>query len=146
MNKSAEAVPSEFQYGPRAFRQDSASAMRADIIIGLIEAITNADDAYGNNTGKILVKVSAKDKAGHWTVTVADRASGISPADAKAKLVLAGGRTSGHELGQRKRGNRGRGAKDLAAFGGVKFESVCGDGAITLAADKNGKFIEFRTT
>jgi hypothetical protein len=145
MNKSNMTRPSEFKYGPRAFRQDSAGAMHADIILGLIEAITNCDDSYGNSTGKIRLTVSPKDNAGHWTVTVSDRAGGISLADAERKLVTAGERTSGHESGERKRGNRGRGAKDLAAFGGVKFESVCGDGALVLAADKNGKFIEFQS-
>lgn len=142
--KSVDKSPTHFVYSSRAMRQDASGAMRADIVLGLIEAITNADDAYGAASGKILIKVSAKDVFGHWTVSVSDRACGISSSDVVRKLITAGERTSGYERGERKRGNRGRGAKDLAIFGGVKFESVCGIDAIVLAADRNGSITENR--
>ena len=45
-------------YGPRAFKQDATNAMKGDIVRGLIELITNADDAYGEaQHGKIRVEV-----------------------------------------------------------------------------------------
>lgn len=34
------------QYSGRAFHQDATDAMRGDIVRGLIELITNSDDAY----------------------------------------------------------------------------------------------------
>ena len=45
------------KYTERAFHQDAAEAMRGDIVRGLIDAITNSDDAYGEDTshGKIRV-------------------------------------------------------------------------------------------
>lgn len=141
-NKNGANPPTEFIYTKRARRQDASGAMRGDIVLGLVEALTNADDAYGNVSGKILIKVSAKSPDGHWTVSVSDRACGISSTDVTKKLISQGERTSGYEKGEKKRGNRGRGAKDLAIFGGVKFESVCGDDAIVLGADRNGNIIE----
>ena len=46
-------------YGPRAFRQDASNAMKGDIVRGLIELITNSDDAYGDSShGKIRVEES----------------------------------------------------------------------------------------
>jgi hypothetical protein len=141
-NRNETSGPSEFVYTKRARRQDASGAMRGEIVIGLVEAITNADDAYGDAPGKILIKVSSKDADGHWTVSVSDRACGISSADVSKKLIAQGERTSGYEKGEKKRGNRGRGAKDLAIFGGVRFESACGKDAIVLAADRNGHFIE----
>ncbi len=140
--KNRSDSPDEFIYTKRARRQDAAGAMRGDIILGLIEAITNADDAYAAQPGKILIKVSAKGPDGDWTVSVSDRACGIPAADVMKKLISTGERTSGYEHGERKRGNRGRGAKDLAIFGGVKFESICGRDAIVVKADRNGQILE----
>ena len=39
------------QYTGRAFEQDADQAMGGDIVKALVELITNADDAYGPNTG-----------------------------------------------------------------------------------------------
>jgi len=40
-------------YTERAFEQDADQAMGADIVRALVELITNADDAYGSQSGPI---------------------------------------------------------------------------------------------
>lgn len=116
------------QYGARGFHQDASLAMKSNIVRGLIETITNSDDAYAENTGKIRVEV--EHRHGPWTVVTRDRAKGMSAKRMKEAIEGLGGRTSGFELGRDVRGNLGRGAKDLAAFGRVEFESIC-DGRYT---------------
>ena len=110
-------------YAPRAFRQDAHNAMKGDIVRGLIEAITNADDAYGEQPGKIRVSIERR-RNGSSKVVVRDRAGGMRADLMKEAIGNLGGRTSGFEQGQNVRGNLGRGAKDLAAFGPVTFQSI----------------------
>ena len=50
-----KAKSGQVEYGQRSFHQDASGAMKGDIIRGLIEAITNCDDAYGDKKGKIRV-------------------------------------------------------------------------------------------
>ncbi len=115
-------------YTGRAFHQDSMEAMRGDIVRGLIELVTNSDDAYASmqlqKPGRISVEVEHR-RNQPWKVIVRDRATGMLSGDMKKKFSALGRRTSGFESGQQRRGNLGRGAKDLAAFGEVSFESVC---------------------
>lgn len=115
------------QYSGRAFHQDATGAMRGDIVRGLIELITNSDDAYAalddGRGGKIVVEVEHR-RNQSWKVVVRDRASGMSAETMEQRLTQLGGRTSGFESGQDRRGNLGRGAKDLAAFGDVTFFSI----------------------
>src|SRR5262249_69831 len=115
-------------YTGRAFHQDATEAMRLDIVRGLIELITNSDDAYASmdssKLGKIAVKVEHR-KNRPWRFFVHHRACGMSSDLMEKGLARLGGRTSGFESGENRRGNLGRGAKDLAAFGGdVTFESI----------------------
>lgn len=114
-------------YTGRAFHQDAIEAMRSDIVRGLIELITNSDDAYASlaseRLGKISVEVEHR-KGQPWLAIVRDRACGMTAEVMKARLKQLGGRTSGFESGESRRGNLGRGAKDLAAFGEVTFESI----------------------
>ena len=130
-------------YGPRAFHQDATAAMRGDIVRGLIETITNSDDAYGSTAGKTRrIRVEVEHRRGPWKVITRDRATGMSAERMEKAIVNMGERTSGFEAGAEVRGNLGRGAKDLAAFGRVTFESICDgeyahmllepDGATTL--------------
>lgn len=116
------------EYGERAFHQDAMEAMRGDIIRGLIEAVTNSDDAYASmedgRTKRILVEVEHR-RSQQWKVSIRDRGTGMRADDMELKLTRLGGRTSGFEAGEQRRGNLGRGAKDLAAFGDVTFESIC---------------------
>jgi hypothetical protein len=111
------------KYGARGFHQDASLAMKGDIVRALIETITNSDDALGDTYGKIRIEV--EHRYGPWNVVTRDRAKGMTAARMKEAIEGLGGRTSGFESGEDVRGNLGRGAKDLAAFGTVEFESVC---------------------
>jgi hypothetical protein len=135
------------EYTGRAFHQDAMEAMRGDILRGLIEMITNSDDAYlaceGSASGKITIEVEHR-RNQSWSVTARDRATGMQ--DMVTKVTRLGGRTSGFEAGEARRGNLGRGAKDLAAFGDVTFASIH-DGAyseLLLRADGTWELRERR--
>jgi len=109
--------------------------MKGDIVKGIIELITNSDDSYASFEGrpkqqKIILEV--EHRRGHpWRVVVKDRAAGMSAKELIEKITRLGGRTSGFERGENMRGNLGRGAKDVAAFGDVCFLCV-----------KRGKYAE----
>lgn len=126
-------------YGSRAFHQDATEAMGGDIVRALIETITNSDDAYGNKTGKIRVEI--EHRRGPWKVITRDRAIGMSANTLENAIAHLGGRTSGFESGANVRGNLGRGAKDLAAFGQVEFESICNNEYARLQLSPEGKYI-----
>ncbi|MCQ3803866.1 MAG: ATP-binding protein [Acidimicrobiia bacterium] len=113
-------------YTSRALLQDAREAMGTDLIRGLIELITNSDDSYArqNRSGPIRVEVDHSRKGGPHEVIVRDRAGGMSFQEMRDRLLPIGGRSSGLEDGQPVRGNRGRGAKDLVAFGEVEFTSI----------------------
>jgi hypothetical protein len=125
-------------YGSRAFHQDATEAMAGDIVRGLIETITNSDDAYGDKNGKIRVEI--EHRRGPWQVITRDRAKGMSAARLKTAIVNLGERTSGFESGESVRGNLGRGAKDLAAFGPVTFETICDDRFARLLLSPDGDY------
>src|ERR1051326_3024114 len=130
-------------YGPRAFEQDAQNAMRGDIVRGLIELITNADDAYARIAaplGSIRVEVEHRRKGSFWRAIVRDWASGISQEEMEARLVELGGRVSGFEHGSPVRGNLGRGAKDLVAFGQVTYESIKDGQFASLRLLPNGRY------
>jgi hypothetical protein len=127
------------KYGGRAFHQDATEAMRGDIIRALIETITNSDDAYGEKNGKIRIEI--EHRRGPWKVITRDRAKGMSAAQMREAFAILGGRTSGFESGASVRGNLGRGAKDLAAFGTVVFESISDDKYSKLTLEPNGEYI-----
>lgn len=125
-------------YSERAFHQDAHDAMRGDIIRALIETITNSDDAYGESDGKIRLEI--EHRRGPWKVISRDRAKGMTAARMKSAITQLGGRTSGFEGGERVRGNLGRGAKDLAAFGIVTFESICDGYCAKLTLNPTGQW------
>jgi hypothetical protein len=118
----AGGVPVRVEQTERSFTQATESAMGNDILMGLIELITNADDQYGDQPGSILVRFPKPDAETTWDVEVRDKASGLGYDEIGPKLLRFGGRTSGHERGEIKRGNRGRGAKDLSHFGRVRWD------------------------
>jgi Histidine kinase-, DNA gyrase B-, and HSP90-like ATPase len=131
-------------YGERAFGQDAHEAMRGDIIRGLIELITNSDDAYaklGNVHGKLRIEIEHR-RGTTWRVIVRDRAIGMTQVEMRRRIIELGGRTSGFETGQAVRGNQGRGAKDLTAFGPVLFESIKNDDYAVLRLQPNGDYEE----
>jgi hypothetical protein len=122
-------------------------AMRGDIVRGIIELITNSDDAYasldevgsGRVPAKIIVEVEHR-RNQPWKVVVRDRATGISNDRMRNGLTKIGGRTSGFESGEEKRGNLGRGAKDLVAFGDVTFSSIRDGRYSQLVLHADGKW------
>ncbi|OBG55773.1 MULTISPECIES: ATP-binding protein [unclassified Mycobacterium] len=136
-------------YGDRAFNQDAQAAMKSDIVRALIELITNADDAYGPTAGgKIRVEVEHRRKS-PWKVIVRDRATGMRMDKMRKVFGQLGGRTSGFESGHAVRGNLGRGAKDVAAFGPVTFESICENYYSEMVLETDGTYddpVERRVT
>ena len=130
---------SKLQYTGRAFRQDADQAMRSDIFRGLVEAITNADDAYGDRAGEIAIRVSrARGKT--WGVSITDQACGIPLREMEHRLGSIGARTSGFEQGALVRGNRGRGAKDLAAYGAARWDSIVNGEHGVLEIERDGRY------
>jgi hypothetical protein len=120
------AKEGQIHYTGRALRQDAADAMGGDIVRGLVELITNADDSYAREgrPGKIWVGVQHSRGTPSYPVVVRDHAGAMTTTEMLKRLTYIGERTSGFEAGMPVRGNRGRGAKDLIAFGDVKFESI----------------------
>lgn len=120
---TSEGTPVHVEQTERSFAQATETTMGNEILLGLIELITNCDDAYGEHAGSILVRFpKPAAESGTWQVQVCDRASGMGFEDIEPKLLQFGGRTSGHERGEVKRGNRGRGAKDVSHFGTVRWD------------------------
>ena len=118
-----KGVPVHVEQTERSFAQATESAMGGDILLGLIELITNADDQYAEQAGPILIRFpKPEDERATWEVEVRDKASGLGYDEIEPKLLRFGGRTSGHERGELKRGNRGRGAKDVSHFGRVRWD------------------------
>jgi hypothetical protein len=129
----AQMETGRIEYTDTAARQDYELAMRGDIIRGLVELITNADDSYARmeqrgqqTSGRILVEVEHK-RGQPYRIIVHDRAEGMDSHEMRQKLVRRGGSESGHDLGMTVRGFLCRGAKDLVSFGRVTYESIKGD-------------------
>jgi len=117
-------------YDPRAIRQDTLDAMRGDIVVGLIEFITNSDDAYRKvkKIGKIEIEFKGLEKPFKYSITVRDHARGLSAAELKDKFLTIGKENTDNSVANRgeegTRGLFGRGAKDVAVFGKVKFKTI----------------------
>ena len=122
MTETANTDRVRLEVTDRAMRQDAELAMGNDPVRALVELITNCDDAYGPDHGRIAIELNrgAKD----WSFEVRDRASGMRQQDMQSKLLRQGARTSGFEKGAIVRGNLGRGAKDVSSFGCATFESI----------------------
>jgi len=126
-------IPDKWDLGadPRYKRQNMERAMRGKIERGLVELITNSDDSYRDLeeegkrvSGKIRIEIERRRKGLLSQVVVRDRAGGMSRREMYDKLGTLGRRTSGFEKGKARRGLHGRGARDIAAFGTVHFESI----------------------
>ena len=131
------------EYSGRGFHQDATDAMGGDIVRALIETITNSDDAYAREghrgkRGKIFIEVDHRH--GPWRVMTRDRAKGMTGSDMEQGIVRIAGSTSGFQSGQDVRGNLGRGAKDLAAFGNVDFESIVDERVAKLTLEPTGRY------
>jgi len=126
-------IPAEWELGadPRYKRQNMERAMRGRIERGLVELITNSDDSYrnleekgGQASGKIRIEIERRKLGQPSVLIVRDRAEGMNRDEMFQKLGTLGKRTSGFEKGKPRRGLHGRGARDVAAFGTVHFESI----------------------
>lgn len=133
---SKDKIPVQWDLGaePRYKRQNMERAMRGKIERGLVELITNSDDSYRDleeeekqASGKIRIEIERKKRGEPSTIIVRDRAGGMNREEMYLKLGTLGRRTSGFEKGKARRGLHGRGARDVAAFGTVHFESIKGD-------------------
>ena len=117
------AEQGSIEYTERAFAQDADQAMNNDVMRGLVELITNCDDAYGESEGDITV-LRMLDAEGNASIAVCDNGPGLNPEGLKTCFSVLGGKSSGFHEGDDVRGLFGRGAKDTAAFGRTKFESI----------------------
>ena len=109
----------------RSLTQDAELAMKGDIFRGIVELVTNSDDAYGSERdgGEINILVDFDNPEG-LIVKVHDLAKGLSWADLEKNMMKLGQKASGHADGKEVRGLFGRGAKDVAIFGKVTFETI----------------------
>ena len=130
----------EITYTSKGFTQDADQAMEGDVIKGLIELITNADDAYGANKGKIRVTLRRpKNESDPTSISVSDQAKGLSPEGMENAFLTLGGETSGFLSGDDVRGLFGRGSKDTAWFGQTVFESIKDGEYSILSLNRDGK-------
>jgi hypothetical protein len=130
----------EITYTSKGFTQDADQAMEGDVIKGLIELITNADDAYGGNKGKIRVTLRRpKTESDPTSISVSDQAKGLSPEGMEKAFLTLGGETSGFLSGDDVRGLFGRGSKDSAWFGQTVFESIKDGEYSILSLNRDGK-------
>lgn len=111
-------------YTRRAFAQDANLAMQGKIDRGLVELITNADDAYIDAEGEIHVSVNSGGDGFSFIVTVRDNAIGLDSEGLKTAFTSIGAVTAKLAEGGQSRGLLGRGAKDVAVFGKVGFQSI----------------------
>lgn len=112
-------------YLGRAFSQDAWAAMGGDVVRGLIELITNCDDAYGKANGDIEILVDRPDDSDSAVLlTVRDKAKGLTPDQMIEAFTMLGAETSGFSEGEEVRGLFGRGSKDTCVFGKTVFESI----------------------
>lgn len=139
------------EYTERAFDQDAAAAMKGKIERALVELITNSDDSYtlleekGIRTRGLIRIEMDRHRLKPWNVIVRDRAAGMTVEDMKNRLCKVGGQTSGFERGAAVRGLLGRGAKDVAAFGSVTFDSIKDDMYCRCRLTNRGQYEIFKT-
>ena len=134
---------------PRYFLQTAGRAMKGDIVRGLVELITNADDSYGEiefrrlkTSGEISIYVERR-RNKNTTVTVKDRAEGMELEEMVHKLKRVGGITSKflETKGFKTRGLMGRGSKECVIFGSLTFKSIKNNVYSELLLKKPAHFI-----
>jgi hypothetical protein len=118
--------------------QAATQAMLGDIVRGLIELITNADDAYQSSDGDIIVEVTAGAGEGELAYTVRDAAIGLTGQGLHDAFTEIGGKKSNLANGGMSRGLLGRGAKDCAIFGSITFETIRDGKFSALVIDRQG--------
>jgi hypothetical protein len=134
----------QLEYTGRAFDEDAQERMGGQIENALVELITNSDDSYirleerGQRAkGSIRVEVEHR-RSRHSAVVVRDRAEGMAAGEMKRNLTRLGAQTSGQSAGLGTRGSRGRGGKDIVAFGPATWESIKHDKYYYLKLGSSG--------
>ena len=128
------------KYTERGFAQDAEQAMRGDVIRGLIELITNCDDAYGAKSGAIRILVTRPSDAKDFVeLTVSDSAKGLAPDEMEKAFTFLGAELSGFADGENVRGLFGRGSKDTAWFGRTVFEAIKNGVLSVIILNRDGK-------
>ncbi len=119
----------KLQVTERYLHQNARIAIQ-DVYDALIELITNSDDTYARleRKGDIEIEIERHGKRSPNIVRVRDFADGMTLEVMERKLGRFGERVSGMAEGYSVRGTNSRGAKDVAALGGVVFESIAEDG------------------
>ncbi|CAB4773219.1 unannotated protein [freshwater metagenome] len=114
----------ELVYTTRGFLQDAQDAMGVDIMRGLIELITNADDAYNGAGGPIIIQIREATDPFKWLLSIHDKAGGLDADGLKKAFSNLGDENQKFAADKGTRGLFGRGAKDVAVFGRARFHSV----------------------
>jgi hypothetical protein len=121
--------------------------MGGQIENALVELITNSDDSYirleqpdQRARGSIRVEVEHR-RSRRSAVIVRDRAEGMTAGEMKEKLTRLGAQTSGQAVGLGTRGSRGRGGKDIVAFGPATWESIKDDRYYYLKLGPSGDWV-----
>ena len=128
------------KYTERGFAQDAEQAMRGDVVRGLIELITNCDDAYGAEPGTIRIVITRpSDPKDFVELAVSDSAKGLTPAEMEKAFTHLGAELSGFADGENVRGLFGRGSKDTAWFGRTVFEAIKGGVLSVIILNRDGK-------
>ncbi len=129
------------EYGGRAFLQDAEQAIKGDLVRALIELITNADDAYGQNPGPIEVRITkSTDAAYPLEVAVHDQAKGLTSEGLRKCFTVLGGKEAAMFDDGSGRGLLGRGAKDVASLGEISFAAIRDDAYSNLILRSDGSF------
>jgi hypothetical protein len=102
-----------------------------------VELVTNADDAYGEIDGDIVINVNTS-KTGNNFISVSDNAIGLDADGLEKSFSVLGGKVSGFAEGKNVRGLLGRGAKDTAVFGKTTFESIKSESFASFTLTRQG--------
>lgn len=134
----------ELQSTKRYIRQNMNKAIRGDVIRALVELITNSDDSYKRLEEKSIkvdggIVIEIDRKVTNSILYVRDRAEGMTFEEMKYKIAKIGELTSGFEKGKTIRGLHGRGAKDIADLGDIRFESIKNDEYTKLTISQDVK-------
>lgn len=122
----------------RSVMQQARLAIR-DIYDAIVELVTNSDDRYQRLGIAGEIEITIDRSKSERMLRVRDFADGMSLQVMDDKLSKTGGRVSGLEQGHSVRGTNSRGAKDIAALGPVRFESVAAsDGLVHVAEITDG--------
>ncbi|MCK4506582.1 MAG: hypothetical protein KAW14_13290 [Candidatus Aegiribacteria sp.] len=127
------------QASSRTLIQQASRSIR-NVSDALVELVTNSDDRYQllGTSGRIEIEVERK-RGEPSIIKVRDFADGMTSDVMDSKLAIMGERVSGMESGYAVRGTNSRGAKDIAALGLVRFESIAED-ARFHCSEITGKF------